>query len=71
MENVSPGEAVYFVDSFMAVPEDEKHIIAGCQYGDHLISATIGRENVSGCQFHLEKSGTVGLNILRKYLEEI
>jgi glutamine amidotransferase len=62
-----PGEAVYFVHSFMAVPVDPAHRLADCLYGGNRISAVIGRENIMGCQFHPEKSGVVGLKILRNF----
>lgn len=62
------GEAAYFVHSFMAVPLDSAHRIAECVYGDHLIPATIGRDQITGCQFHPEKSGEVGLKILRRFI---
>ena len=67
MQNNRVGEAAYFVHSFMAVPTDPAHRIADCLYGGHLISATIGREQITGCQFHPEKSGEVGLKILRRF----
>lgn len=62
-----PGEAVYFVHSFMAVPASPLHRIADCVYGGHRIAAAIGRDHIVGCQFHPEKSGAVGLRILRKF----
>jgi glutamine amidotransferase len=61
------SEAAYFVHSFMAVPVDPIHRIANCVYGGHLISAVIGRNRITGCQFHPEKSGEVGLKILRRF----
>ena len=62
------GEAAYFVHSFMAVPADPKHRIADCLYGGHKIAATIGRDQIAGCQFHPEKSGEVGLKVLRRFI---
>lgn len=62
------GEAAYFVHSFMAVPTDSAHRIANCLYGGHKIAATIGRDQITGCQFHPEKSGEVGLKILRRFI---
>jgi glutamine amidotransferase len=61
------GDAVYFVHSFMAVPTNPEHRVADCVYGGHKIAAIISRENVTGCQFHPEKSGDVGLKILRRF----
>ncbi|HAT39095.1 imidazole glycerol phosphate synthase subunit HisH [Polynucleobacter necessarius] len=61
------GDAAYFVHSFMASPKNKSHRIADCFYGGHRISAVIGRDNIIGCQFHPEKSGAVGLKILRRF----
>jgi imidazole glycerol-phosphate synthase subunit HisH len=61
------GDAVYFVHSFMADPKNASHRIADCLYGGHKISAMIGRDHIVGCQFHPEKSGEVGLRILRRF----
>lgn len=63
------GDAAYFVHSFMAVPSDSVNRVADCVYGGHLIPAVIGRDKITGCQFHPEKSGIVGLKILRRFLE--
>ena len=68
LQDVEPSEAVYFVHSFMASPSDSGHRIADCLYGGTPVSAAIGRENVCGCQFHPEKSGEVGLKMLRRFL---
>jgi glutamine amidotransferase len=51
----------------MAVPTDLVHRIADCVYGGHLVPAAIGRDRTTGCQFHPEKSGEVGLKILRRF----
>lgn len=67
MQNNRVGEAAYFVHSFMAVPTNPAHRLADCLYGSHLISAAIGRDQITGCQFHPEKSGEVGLKILRRF----
>lgn len=68
LKNVSPGEAVYFVHSYMALPEDLNSRVADCSYGGHSISAVIEKNNIYGCQFHPEKSGEVGLKILRSFI---
>lgn len=67
LQDNRPGEAAYFVHSFMAVPTDLVHRIADCVYGGHLVPAAIGRDRTTGCQFHPEKSGEVGLKILRRF----
>lgn len=68
LQDNSPGEAAYFVHSFMAVTSDPAHRIADSVYGGHLIAAAIGRDQITGCQFHPEKSGEVGLKILRRFI---
>jgi len=68
LKNVTPDDAVYFVHSFMAEPEDPSMRIADCLYGGNKISAVIGGKNVIGCQFHPEKSQSIGLRILANFL---
>ena len=61
------GESyVYFVHSFCAAAAREEDVIARTEYGPSLVAA-VGRGNVYGCQFHPEKSGEVGLQILRNF----
>lgn len=67
LQDIQEGSATYFVHSFMASPYDLSHRIADCLYGGHKVAAMIGRGNVIGCQFHPEKSGEVGLRILRRF----
>ena len=69
LRDVEPGAAAYFVHSFMASPSDARHRLADCLYGGIPISAVVARENVLGCQFHPEKSGEVGLTVLRQFVQ--
>ena len=61
------GDFVYFVHSYSAVGCDDS-LLAVTEYGAEL-TACVGKDNVFGCQFHPEKSGNVGLNILRAFCE--
>lgn len=61
------GDFVYFVHSFYAADCDQA-VIATTDYGAPL-TAAVASGNVMGCQFHPEKSGTVGLSILRAFCE--
>ena len=61
------GQYVYFVHSFFAENCDDS-LSAVTQYGIP-VTAAVEQGNVYGCQFHPEKSGNVGLNILRKFAE--
>lgn len=67
--NSEVQDAVYFVHSFMAIPSNANNIIAYCKYDGIKIPAIVGQNNIFGCQFHPEKSGSVGLKILKKFLE--
>ena len=64
---VREGDAVYFVHSYFA-DNCRPFVLADAEYGAAL-TAAVGRDNVLGCQFHPEKSGQVGLNILRAFCE--
>jgi len=68
LQDVEPGESVYFVHSFMADPADADQRVAECLYGGVAVSAAIAHRNIHGCQFHPEKSGVVGLKVLRRFL---
>ena len=69
LRDVAQGDSVYFVHSFLALPDDPRHRVADSPYGGEDVCAVISRDNVVGCQFHPEKSGPVGLRILRAFLE--
>ena len=64
---IKEGDCVYFVHSFYATGCEDS-LIASAEYGAHL-TAAVEKGNVMGCQFHPEKSGDVGLNILRAFCE--
>ncbi len=66
LKYVKAGDCVYFVHSFYAKPG--ANTIATAEYGTD-VTAAVADGNVMGCQFHPEKSGEVGLNILRAFCE--
>ena len=65
---ISEGDCVYFVHSFFA-DKCEDSLTAYAEY-DINITAAVEKDNVFGCQFHPEKSGKVGLAILKAFCEE-
>lgn len=67
LKNTREGDFVYFVHSFYA-SECEDSLLATCEYGAEL-TAAVAKDNVMGCQFHPEKSGEVGLGILRAFCD--
>ena len=64
---INEGDCVYFVHSFYA-ENCEESLLATAEYGKDL-TAAVGRDNIFGCQFHPEKSGDVGLKILKAFCE--
>ncbi len=66
---IHEGDCVYFVHSYYAANCDEA-VLATAEYGAPL-TAAVAHNNVYGCQFHPEKSGKVGLDILRAFCEMI
>ena len=64
---VKEGDCVYFVHSYFA-SGCEDSLIASAEYGIE-ITAAVAKGNIMGCQFHPEKSGNVGLSILRAFCE--
>lgn len=64
---IKNGDFVYFVHSYHGV-NCKENTIATTSYGGTL-TAAVAKENIFGCQFHPEKSGSVGLNILRAFCE--
>ena len=64
---IKENDCVYFVHSFYATDCDDS-VVATAEYGKEL-TAAVQQGNVMGCQFHPEKSGSVGLAILRAFCE--
>ena len=64
---INDGDCVYFVHSYYGANCDES-VIADTEYGAYL-TAAVANGNVCGCQFHPEKSGAVGLSILKAFAE--
>jgi glutamine amidotransferase len=69
LKNIKPSAEVYFVHSFKALTSDSNNNIADCIYGTQTISSVVQKKNIIGCQFHPEKSGKIGLQILKNFLE--
>lgn len=65
---LSDGDYVYFVHSFCAKVKNSEDLALTTDY-DTTVTAMIARGNVFGCQFHPEKSGPVGMTILRNFGE--
>ncbi len=64
--SLKDGDQVYFVHSYKAVMKDRADLVAVTDYG-HEVTAIVAHGNVYGCQFHPEKSESVGLSILNEF----
>lgn len=59
---------LYFVNSYYAIPEDKDDLLAVSEYGQRF-TAMVKRENIYASQCHIEKSGEVGLRILKNFCQ--
>lgn len=65
-KNMKAEPYVYFVHSYYLKAKDEKIVTATTEYGTH-IHASVEKDNIFACQFHPEKSGAIGLQILSNF----
>jgi len=68
LEARSLETALYLVHSFHLVPDQHQHVLATYGFGGHPITAAVRRGNIMGLQFHPEKSGPAGLEIMSCFL---
>lgn len=65
---IDDGAFVYFVHSYYLRARNEEIVTASCDYGVN-VHASIEKDNIFACQFHPEKSSTIGLKILENFTE--
>jgi glutamine amidotransferase len=68
LDGLPEGAEMYFVHSFRVEPRDSNHVLAVTDYGGRRFCSVVAKGNVSGCQFHPEKSSRMGLSILRNFI---
>jgi glutamine amidotransferase len=68
LSGIEPGSCVYFVHSYAAEPQNESFRLSEADYGGFRICAALSKGSLSGTQFHPEKSGPVGLQIIRNFI---
>lgn len=71
LKDINENDFVYFVHSYYGVVKSKEDLIGDTIYGNNKIAAVVGNNNVLGTQFHPEKSGEVGLKILKNFGEMI
>ena len=64
LESIQSGDEFYFVHSYYARPVDSNNVVGTTDYGDKTFCSVVARENLFATQFHLEKSGELGLKLL-------
>lgn len=69
--SIDEGKFVYYVHSYFAQNYNDDDLVAYSEYGENKIPGVVRCKNVMGAQFHPEKSGTVGLTILKNFGELI
>ena len=67
----SSDKFVYYVHSFMATDYEDKDLVAYSNYGGLKILGIVRKDNIIGMQFHPEKSGETGLNLLKEFGEMV
>ena len=70
-KDIDEGKYVYYVHSYFVQGYNEEDLVAYSEYGPNKIPGVVRNKNVIGAQFHPEKSGTVGLGILKNFGELI
>lgn len=67
LSELESGDEFYFVHSYYARPLREENILGMTDYGDKTFCSIIGKDNLFATQFHLEKSGELGLKLLAAF----
>ena len=68
LDNVTPGSQVYFVHSFVGYAASAADVLANTRYCDSVFPSVVCKANTFGVQFHPEKSGAVGIQILKNFI---
>lgn len=69
LRDINEEDEFYFVHSFYPIVKNNSHILANTNYGDQQFCSVVKKANIMGTQFHPEKSGEVGLSILKAFCE--
>jgi len=67
LNQTQENDLVYFVHSYYPITQDKRDVVATAQYGGQEFCVVVQHENISGTQFHPEKSGRTGLRMLDEY----
>tara|TARA_Y100001936_G_C16084679_1_gene680726 strand:+ start:77 stop:727 length:651 start_codon:yes stop_codon:yes gene_type:complete len=68
INSLNEKDLYYFVHSYFVNPKQKEDIVATYNFGGHEIPAIVSKNNLIGCQFHPEKSGKKGLELISNFL---
>lgn len=71
LSDCSNASSMYFVHSYMASPTEKEDVLAVSQMNEFEVCAALKRDNMTGVQFHPEKSGNNGLKLIKAFLQSI
>ena len=71
LKSISRKDDVYFIHSFVLEPSNQENILALAMYRGCEFCSAIKKENIYGCQFHPEKSGEIGMGIIKNFINLI
>ena len=69
LDSIKEKSDMYFVHSFVAVPESERNILSVTEYGGVEFCSAVKKNNIYGTQFHPEKSGKIGLKVIENFVK--
>jgi len=69
LEGIENNAYMYFLHSYYVNPKDKKVVISETSYGQNTFCSVLQKNQIIGCQFHPERSGEIGLKILKNFLE--
>ena len=68
MNNIKENSQMYFVHSFVVNPKNDFEILSKTIYNGTEFCSSLKKGKIFGCQFHPEKSGKIGLNIINNFI---
>lgn len=71
LSGIEPGSDMYFIHSYECKPLMFDNVVAYTDYGGRNVCAITNHENIYGCQFHPEKSGKIGLKLIKNFCDVI
>ena len=68
LSNIKENSDMYFVHSFVAEPKNNSDVLSITEYSNYKFCSSVKKGNIYGCQFHPEKSGEIGLSVIKNFI---